>query len=397
MQTTSLDSANKGYLKVILLLALSSFCMGVAEFIVAGILTPLGHRYHLSDDDIGYMSTIYAIGVVIGAPILGVLVSRFNYKFQLASTISIFGISNLAIFIFDNFAFSLVARFISGLMHGLFFVIATVIALKVSPKEKASFALSLMVGGLTLALVSGVPLGIYLSRFDLLFPFLFLAIVSFIVSGLILVFMPRITSKKHGLSSLFLAFKFKILSIGFLITAFTCGSQFVSYIYLRVYLEALNFSPKDIVNIFLIYGISAILGNLLGGKITDRFGSFKALMIILILQILSFSSLSYIFFLKPYLSILSIILLGFFGFASIAPLKMLSSFLAHRFTPDSISSTISLNEGSFNVGIALASFVGGLSSAYISVFSNGSLSALFSLLALGLLLIFVRKVYYGRA
>ncbi|PAF44102.1 MFS transporter [Helicobacter sp. 11S02629-2] len=390
-------STTKGYLKVILLLALSSFCMGVAEFIVAGILTKLGARYSLSDELIGYMSTVYAVGVVIGAPILSLLISRFNYKTQLASTILVFGFSNLAIFIFDNFWLSLVARFVGGLMHGLFFVIATVVALKVAPKAKTSFSLSLMVLGLTLALVSGVPLGIYLARFHLLFPFLFLAVVSFIVSGLILVFMPKIDSIKHGFKTLFNAFRFKALSIGFLITAFTCGSQFVSYIYLRVYLESLHFSSEVIVNIFLLYGVSAICGNLVGGKITDRFGSYKALMIVLILQVLSYSSLSYIFVLKHDLSILSIVLLGFFGFASIAPLKMLSSFLAHRFTPDSISSTISLNEGSFNVGIALASFVGGLSSAYISVFSNGVLSAIFSLISLLLLLIFIRKVYYGKA
>ena len=112
-------------MKIIILLALSSFCMGVAEFIISGILPALSQYFGVLVGEAGNISTLYALGVVLGAPVISILISRWNYKTQLIFTLLIFCISNAVIFISPYFALTLLARFISGLMHGLFFVIAT--------------------------------------------------------------------------------------------------------------------------------------------------------------------------------------------------------------------------------------------------------------------------------
>ena len=112
-----------GYMKVIILLAFSSFCMGVAEFIVSGILTDLSKHFEILIGEAGNMATLYALGVVIGAPIVSVLISPWSYKIQLCFTLFVFCVANLVVFFSDFFYLTLFARFVAGLMHGQFFVI----------------------------------------------------------------------------------------------------------------------------------------------------------------------------------------------------------------------------------------------------------------------------------
>ncbi|WP_034375250.1 MFS transporter, partial [Helicobacter suis] len=185
------------YMRIIALLACSSFCLGVAEFIVSGILTRLSVYYGVSNSEAGNLATFYACGVVVGAPIVSVLISSWNYRNQLVFTLSVFCLSNAAVFLSNTLWVALSARFISGLMHGLFFVIATIISIKVAPKSKTSMALSLMASGLTIALVTGVPIGILLSKnYGLLSPFLLIACLSFLVALLAFFVMPKLSSKQ---------------------------------------------------------------------------------------------------------------------------------------------------------------------------------------------------------
>lgn len=381
------------YIRTILLLGFSCFCMGVAEFIISGILTPLSLHFNVTPSDIGYLATVYAVGVVIGAPILSVVVARFDYKLQLSGTMLIFCLSNIIVFISDNFFISLISRFIGGLMHGLFFVIATIVAIKISPAKKTSQAISIMMSGLTIALVSGVPLGMYLSEnYGLLSPFLLIAFCSFLVSVGAIVIMPRLEGKKASFKNLLVAFNYPALYYGFLVTAFTCGAQFVLYIYLRLFLGNLEFSISEIASLFLMYGIAAIIGNLFGGRLTDAKGSFNALRVVLIGQFVFFTLMSFTFYMNNYLMILNLFIMSFFGFASISPLKMLSSHLARKYTPNTQNDTIALNEGSFNIGIALASVVGGLV-ASLNVNLNGIFGGLFSLTSLCILVLLIRKKF----
>ena len=383
------------YMRIIALLAFSSFCLGVAEFIVSGILTSLSLHYGALDSETGNLATLYAFGVVIGAPIVSVLISAWNYRNQLIFTLMVFCLSNVIMFMSDTLWVALIARFVSGLMHGLFFVIATIISIKVAPKAKTSMAISLMASGLTIALVTGVPIGIFLSKhYGLLSPFLFIASVSFIVAILACFIMPKLESKKASFKNLGVAFRYLHVCQGFLVTAFSCGSMFVVYIYLRVLLEKHGFSADAIADIYLYFGIAAILGNLFGGKLTDLKGSFFALCFLLAIQILCLFSMSITYMFSKGILIANIMSFAFFGFACIAPLKMLCSHLARIFTPDTQNDTIALNEGSFNVGITFASLMGGLVVHYIHVDFNGICAALFATSAFLILVYGIRKAYF---
>ncbi|GLH58648.1 MFS transporter [Helicobacter ailurogastricus] len=382
------------YLRIVSLLALSSFCLGVAEFLVSGILPKLGAYYGVSVSEAGNLATLYALGVVIGAPIVSVLISRFNYRNQLIFTLGIFAISNALMFFSHSFLGALIARFIGGLMHGLFFVIATLVCLKAAPKSKTSMAMSLMASGLTVALVTGVPLGILVAKhFGLLAPFLLVAGLASLAALLALFVLPKFSSKPANFKNLGIAFHFPPLWQGFLVTAFSCGSMFVVYIYLRVLLEKHGFSPESIADLYLYYGLAAMLGNLFGGKLTDLRGSFAALRFLLGMQILALSAMSLTYNLPKMVLAFNVMAFGFFGFACIAPLKMLSGHLARLFTPNTTNSTIALNESSFNLGITFASLMGGLV-AHWSVDFNGFCAALFALSAFTLLHLRIKKAYF---
>ncbi|BDQ27580.1 hypothetical protein HHE03_05530 [Helicobacter heilmannii] len=384
------------YMRIIVLLAFSSFCLGVAEFLVSGILPRLGEFYGVSVGEAGNLATMYALGVVC-APLISVPISRLNYRNQFMFTLGLFALSNALMFLSHSLLSALIARFIGGLMHGLFFVIATIVSIKVAPKSKTSMALSLMASGLTVALVTGVPLGILVAKhFGLLAPFLLVACMACLATFLALFILPKFTSKQASFKNLGVAFHFRPVWQGFLVTAFSCGSMFVVYIYLRVLLEKHDFSAESITNIYLYYGLAAMLGNLFGGKLTDLRGSFWALRLLLSMQVLALFAMSFSHHLPKPFVVINTMAFGFFGFACIAPLKMLSSYLARAFTPDTTNSTIALNESSFNLGITFASLTGGLVAHYISVDVNGICASLFALSAFSFLSFGLKQAYLQR-
>lgn len=152
----------QNYKKALFALALSAFCMGVTEFVMAGVLIDVQHYFKIDAKTAGYLTTLYAIGVVVGAPIISIALSHFYRHIQLLINLGIFALANLTIFFSNNFYLTAFARFVAGTQHGVFFVIATLAISSIAPNEKKSSALAIMVTGLTVALVTGVPLGTFI-------------------------------------------------------------------------------------------------------------------------------------------------------------------------------------------------------------------------------------------
>lgn len=348
--------------KTILILALSSFCMGVTEFIISGVLLEVQEYFHIDAHKAGYLTTAYAVGVVIGAPILTIPLSSFNRKIQLLLNLFVFAMANLVIYLSDNFTLNVFARFVAGTQHGVFFVIATLTALQVSPKGKESSNLALMVSGLTIALVSGVPLGTFIGEvFGFKAIFLLIFIFTSIAGTSALIFMS--SDIKGAQTRIIYVFKAllipKLLKV-YLITICTCGGAFVLYTYLsELLVKKVGFSQSAMGFILLAYGGFAILGNLYGGRLADSKGSIASLKIILIAQVLIFALVS-VSYHWEWLLVANICLMGFIGFAGISPLKLNAMNNAKKYTPDFMDSSVSVNEAAFNVGIALANQIGGL-------------------------------------
>ena len=379
--------------KGIFALALSAFCMGVTEFIVAGILPDLAQHFMVSQPVAGWLVTIYAIGVVIGAPILTIPISRLDRKYQLMLNLFIFLLANLIVAISDNFYLTLCARFVAGCMHGVFFVIATIAAIKIAKAGKQNTALALMVSGLTIALVTGIPLGTFVGQ---LFGFKAIFWLIVVLTGVAIIsvwlIMPHIEGQRTFIRNLFLALCVPKLLRAYIVTACTCGASFVLYTYIAEFLLVLsNFDKHSIASILLLYGGSAVVGNLVGGKITDAKGSIISLRLMLSAQVITYALMSVSAYSQVFV-LINLCVMGMVSFASIAPLKSLAILSSHKYAKGFEESAISVNEGSFNVGIACASALGGAIFAHLGIEFNAIFAALFAVPALMIVLLMPRSL-----
>lgn len=379
--------------KGIFALALSAFCMGVTEFIVAGILPDLAQHFMVSQPVAGWLVTIYAIGVVIGAPILTIPISRLDRKYQLMLNLFIFLLANLIVAISDNFYLTLCARFVAGCMHGVFFVIATIAAIKIAKAGKQNTALALMVSGLTIALVTGIPLGTFVGQ---LFGFKAIFWLIVVLTGVAIIsvwlIMPHIEGQRTFIRNLFLALCVPKLLRAYIVTACTCGASFVLYTYIAEFLLVLStFDKQSIASILLLYGGSAVVGNLVGGKITDAKGSIISLRLMLSAQVITYALMSVSAYSQVFV-LINLCVMGMVSFASIAPLKSLAILSSHKYAKGFEESAISVNEGSFNVGIACASALGGAIFAHLGIEFNAIFAALFAVPALVIVLLMPRSL-----
>lgn len=387
--TSTQKSSSKG----IFALALSAFCMGVTEFIVAGILPDIATHFMISQPVAGWLVTIYAIGVVIGAPILTIPISSLDRKYQLMLNLSIFLLANLIVAISDNFYLTLCARFVAGCMHGVFFVIATIAAMKIAKEGKQNTALALMVSGLTIALVTGIPLGTFVGQlFGFQAIFWLIVVLTGVAIASVWLIMPNIQGQRTFIRNLFRALCVPKLLRAYIVTACTCGASFVLYTYIAEFLLVLSrFDKQSIASILLLYGGSAVVGNLLGGKITDIKGSIISLRLMLGAQIITYALMSISAYSQVFV-LINLCVMGMVSFASIAPLKSLAVLLSHKYAKGFEDSAISVNEGSFNVGIASASALGGAIFAHLGIEFNALFAALFALPALAIVLLMPRSL-----
>ncbi|MBZ7958215.1 MFS transporter [Campylobacter molothri] len=387
----------QNYKKALFALALSAFCMGVTEFVMAGVLIDVQHYFKIDAKTAGYLTTLYAIGVVVGAPIISIALSHFYRHIQLLINLGIFALANLTIFFSNNFYLTAFARFIAGTQHGVFFVIATLAISSIAPNEKKSSALAIMVTGLTVALVTGVPLGTFIGyHFGFKLIFLLIFIITIFASLGVWHMMPKkLYPNPTNLQNLAPAFSHRNLLKTYTITLCSCGAQFILYTYLqKLLIDISGFKEQNTTYILLLYGICAIFGNLWGGKMVDKKGAIFSLRLILSIQIFVFLNFLWTIYI-PILIIFNIALIGFFSFSTIPALKMLSIAKAKRHTYKIMDSTISVNEAAFNVGIALASFIGGLVLTNIGIEFNALFASIFILPALIFSLIFSKdKINY---
>ncbi|MBZ7945987.1 MFS transporter [Campylobacter sp. RM9939] len=387
----------QNYKKALFALALSAFCMGVTEFVMAGVLIDVQHYFKIDAKTAGYLTTLYAIGVVVGAPIISIALSHFYRHIQLLINLGIFALANLTIFFSNNFYLTAFARFVAGTQHGVFFVIATLAISSIAPNEKKSSALAIMVTGLTVALVTGVPLGTFIGyHFGFKLIFLLIFIITIFASLGVWHMMPKkLYPNPTNLQNLAPAFSHRNLLKTYTITLCSCGAQFILYTYLqKLLIDISGFKEQNTTYILLLYGICAIFGNLWGGKMVDKKGAIFSLRLILSIQIFVFLNFLWTIYI-PILIIFNIALMGFFSFSTIPALKMLSIAKAKRHTYKIMDSTISVNEAAFNVGIALASFIGGLVLTNIGIKFNALFASIFILPALIFSLIFSKdKINY---
>jgi len=366
-------------------LTISAFAIGTTEFVIVGLIPTIANDLNVSLPSAGLLVSLYALGVAIGAPVLTALTGKWNRKYLLLALMALFTIGNIVAYFSPNYESLIIARIITGLAHGVFFSIGSTIATSLVSKDKEASAIAIMFTGLTVALVTGVPLGTFVGQ-ELGWRFTFLAVSALGVISLLgsLILIPK--DLKQGeptkISQQLSVLVNPRLVLVYLITALGYGGTFIAFTFLVPILEQVTgFDSKVISIILLVYGVSVAIGNIWGGKLADKLGPIQALYrvfigLALVLLVFSFTATN------PYLAVATILVWGAFAFGNVPGLQVYVVQLAQQHAPHAVDTASGLNIAAFNVGIAFGAWAGGLIVDNYSLIQTPWIGAIVVVLAL---------------
>ncbi len=377
----------RGIPLALLALTLGAFAIGTTEFVIVGLIPTIAADLQVSLPSAGLLVSLYALGVAVGAPVLTALTGRVPRKTLLVALMLAFTAGNLLAWMAPGYGSLIVARILTGLAHGVFFSIGSIIATSVVPKDKAASAIAIMFTGLTVALVTGVPLGTFIGQ-HLGWRATFLAVAGLGLVALLgsLLFVPRNVPQSAPATfrqQLGVLAQPRLLLV-YAMTALGYGGTFLSFTYLAPILQDVSgFSANAVSGVLLVYGVSVAFGNLWGGRLADRLGPIPALrrifaLLALVLFALTFSAHS------TWLVLLTVLALGAVAFGNVPGLQVYVVKQAQRHAPQATDVASGLNIAAFNIGIALGASLGGLVVEHIGLMHTPWLGALVVLVAFAL-------------
>jgi multidrug resistance protein len=346
----------------ILALTIAAYAIGTTEFVIVGLLPTVASDLHITLPLAGLIVSVYALGVTFGAPILTALTGKVERKPLLLGLMALFIVGNTVAALSPSYEILLVARVLAAFAHGVFFSVGSTIAADLVPENRRASAIAMMFMGLTVAIVTGVPLGTYIGQiFGWRATFWAVALLGVLAFVAIAALLPS-TLKKAPPASLF--DQVRVLGSGrllivFAMTALGYGGTFVAFTFLAPILQEITgFSEQSVSLILVLYGIAIAIGNIAGGKIANH-NPVKALVGLFILQaivlvILTFTAVS------PVLAIVTLAALGFLQFGNVPGLQLYVVKLAKEHRPGAVDVASALNIAAFNLGIAIGAWLGGI-------------------------------------
>ena len=377
----------------LLALAIGAFAIGTTEFSPMGLLPNIAHDLGVSIPSAGMLITGYALGVMLGAPIVTLWFGGFARRNALILLMAIFTIGNLIAAFAPNYMSLMGARLITSLNHGAFFGIGSVVAASVVPAHKQASAVATMFMGLTIANIGGVPLATWVGQ-TIGWRMSFLAIA---VLGVVTMFSLWKALPVGGVGKKpDVKMELKVLSrlpviLALLTTVFGASAMFTLYTYIAPSLVAFNHaSPMFITMMLVLIGVGFSIGNHLGGKLADRsidktlIGFFIALIVLMaVFPLLAQTQVG---------TAVGLVLWGAAAFAIVPSLQMRVMSVAH----EASGLASSVNIGAFNLGNAVgAAAVGAVLSLGLSYASVSMIGA--GLAAIGLLLVFIQIFLASRS
>lgn len=368
-------------------LTLSAFAIGTTEFVIVGLLPVIAADQAVSLPSAGLLVSLYALGVAIGAPVLTALSSKMPRKALLIGLMALFTLGNLLGAMAPDYYSLMLARVLTGMAHGVFFSIGSTIATSLVPKEKAASAIALMFTGLTVALVTGVPLGTFVGQY-LGWQAVFYAVAALgfiaMIGSAILVPNNLPQQKSATFAEQLQVLTEPRLLMVYAKTALGYGGSFIAFTYLAAILQDVSgFDTDHIALLMLLYGVSVAAGNIWGGKLADKNGPIAALKVIFlglagVLLLLSFTAP------HPILAALTVLLWGAVAFGNVPGLQLYVVRQAEIYTPKAVDVASGLNIAAFNLGIAFGAWAGGLVVSQFGLMYTPWIGALIVLLAYGL-------------
>ena len=343
--------------KSLIALAFGTLGLGIAEFVMMGILPDVAKDLGISIPVAGHFISAYALGVCVGAPVL-ILARKHPLKHILLVLVTLMMVGNTCAALAPNYWVLLLARFISGLPHGAYFGVASIVAEKLADKGKGSEAVSIMIAGMTIANLFGVPLGTSLSNsISWRVTFLLVGCWGVIILYYILRWVPHVEGLKDtGFKGQFRFLKTPAPWLILGATALGNGGVFCWYSYINPLLtEVSGFTAESITALMVLAGFGMVVGNLVSGRLSDRYtpgkvGTTVQAMICIVLLL--------IFFLSPYpwLSALLMCLCTAGLFAVSSPEQV----LIIRVAKGGEMLGAACVQVAFNLGNAIGAYVGGL-------------------------------------
>lgn len=341
----------------LLALAIGAFGIGTTEFVIVGLLPQVAHDFAVSIPTGGLLVTGYALGVVFGAPLMTVLGTKVSRKRMLMVLMGLFVIGNVLSALAPSFAVMLIGRVIASLAHGAFFGIGSVVAADLVAPDKKAGAIAMMFTGLTVANVVGVPLGTLVGQhagwrvtFGIVaaIGILGLAGVARLVPDLP---KPEGVHLRHELA----AFKNVQVLLAMAMTVLGFGGVFATVTYVAPMMtNVAGFSDGSVTGLLVLLGLGMVGGNLIGGRFADR-----ALMPMLYVSLGALALVLGVFTLTAHNQVaaaVTLTLIGALGFATVPPLQ--KRVLDHAHGAPTLASA--MNIGAFNLGNALAAWLGGI-------------------------------------
>ncbi|MBB4019423.1 multidrug resistance protein [Chelatococcus caeni] len=343
-------------------LTIAAYAIGTTEFVSVGLLPIIARDFSISLPLAGLVVSVYALGVTFGAPILTALTGRIARKPLLLGLMVLFIAGNLLAALSPSYGLLLAGRVLSAFAHGVFFSVGSTIAAGLVPENRRASAIALMFMGLTVAIVTGVPLGTHIGQIlDWRATFWAVALLGAVAFAGIWALLPRDLAKAPPAS---LMDQVRVLGSGrlllvFAMTALGYGGTFVTFTYLSPILETITgFSPQGVSLVLVLYGAAIAAGNLAGGRIADRSparaltGLFLAQALVLVL--FTFTAASAV----P--ALVTLAALGFLQFANVPGLQLYVVQLAKEHRPGAVDTASALNIAAFNLGIAIGAWLGGV-------------------------------------
>jgi DHA1 family arabinose polymer transporter-like MFS transporter len=342
----------------LLTLTLGGLGIGITEFVMMGLLPDIAKDLSITIPQAGHLISAYALGVVIGAPLLVAIAGSYPPKKILIALMVMFTAFNALSAFSPGYHTMLVARLLAGLPHGAFFGVGSVVASRIAAKGKEAQAVSLMFAGLTIANVIGVPLGTYIGHhYSWRYTFVIIVIVGLITLLSLKLWMPNLpATKDRNLKKELGFFKLPEAWLIILMVAIGTGGLFSWYSYIAPLLtDVSGFSADSITYILVLAGLGMLVGNFIGGRLADRFSPAKASISLLIAMAVALTIVHYIST-NQTLSLIMTFITGAVAFALAAPIQMLMINSAKG----SEMLAASVSQASFNIGNALGAFLGGL-------------------------------------
>lgn len=341
-------------------LAITSFAIGLAEFIIVGVLPTIAQEFNTSISTTGKLVGFYALALAVGTPILILCLSHLNRKIVLLSLVALFIVGNLISVLATNYLFLLAGRMITAVAHGSFFALGASIATHLVAKEQAGRAIATMFSGLTLAMVLGVPIGSLIGNLwgwrIPLYAVIVFAIIGFIFT---LKEIPNISlSEKFNLRLQLSTLAQPCILLMLALTVFSFGASFTTFTFINpVLVQITGFTQETASLLLIVFGFATFLGNHAGGHLTVKIGWQKSLLWFCCVLFITFAAL-YVCMTSKIFMIGLIFIWGIlaFGLSPVLQAGVLS--IAQRYRPRSIDFASALNISAFNLGITLGEILG---------------------------------------